>query len=477
MARFTNVDNVGTVTDVLEGRRVAERTRISESAVAGAGSTPYGRAGVMAAEVRHLNALAEEHERVRNVVVSVGGALSAGLYDITASMREVLFGGIGELGDQRLLSLLGASIQGNVENISHILMHDVPASNLEPPSAAFEYARRLAQHDVPVHALVRAYRLGQDHLLSWAHDEIAGHDEDPHIRFLSSQRIVSVTFAYIDWISERVVTEYEAERERWLMHRNTKRAIGVRELIDGVELDVEAAEIAIGYRLRQHHLGVVVWMPESTPEVGEPVELEQVVSAIGENLAGNGQLLFTTCDRRTGWAWLPLGRDATRIDSAAVGRIVRGTNPHLMVAIGGAAYGRDGFRATHLQARQAQRLAVVAGPDAEPATDYLDPGVRAAALLCADLEHTRMLVQTALGPLARDDEHAERLRETLRAFLSTGSSYTATAELLSLHKNSVKYRVAKAQELRGGSLEAERFDIELALVACHLLGRAVLDHS
>ncbi len=485
MARFTNVDNVGTVTDLLDGvlwraaqgARVAERPRISESAGAVAELTPYGRAGVMAAEVRHLNALAEEHARVQDVIVAVGGALNVGLGEITASMGEALFGGIGELGDQRLLSLLAASIQGNMENISHMLVHDVPASNLEPPSAAFEYARRLAQHDVPVHALVRAYRLGQDHLLGWTHDRIAGIDEDASIRLAASQRIVAATFAYVDWISERVVTEYEAERERWLMHRNTKRAIGVRELIDGVEIDVETAEIAIGYRLRQHHLGVVVWMPEATPEAGEPIELERVVSAIGDQLACGGQLLFTTCDRRTGWAWLPLGRDARRIDSAAVGRTVRETNPHLMVAFGGAAYGRDGFRASHLQARQAQRLAVVAGPDAAPATDYLDPGVRAAALLCADLEHTRMLVQTALGPLARADEHAERLRETLRAFLSTGSSYTATAELLSLHKNSVKYRVAKAQELRGGSLEAERFDIELALVACQLLGRAVLDQG
>ncbi|MGQ0625787.1 MAG: PucR family transcriptional regulator [Sporichthyaceae bacterium] len=431
----------------------------------------------MGADLRRLNSVAGEHDHVREVVVAVGGALNVDLGEITASMGEALFGGIGELGDQRLLSLLAASIQGNMENISHMLVHDVPATNLEPPSAAFEYARRLAQHDVPVHALVRAYRLGQDHLVDWAHARLRLIDEDAEIRLAASQRIVSATFAYVDWISERVVTEYEAERERWLMHRNTKRAIGVRELIDGVEIDVESAESAIGYRLRQQHLGVVVWMPEGVPEAGEPIELERVVSAIGNKLVGKGQLLFTTCDRRTGWAWLPLGQDATRIDSSEVARIVRSTNPHLLVALGGAAYGRDGFRATHLQARQAQRLAVVAGPDASAATDYLHPGVRAAALLCADLEHTRMLVRTTLGPLARDEDGAHKLRETLRAFLSTGSSYTATAELLSLHKNSVKYRVAKAQELRGGAVDPERFDVELALVACHLLGRAVLDHT
>jgi DNA-binding PucR family transcriptional regulator len=85
-----------------------------------------------------------------------------------------------------------------------------------------------------------------------------------------------------------------------------------------------------------------------------------------------------------------------------------------------------------------------------------------------------MLVQTALGDLARDDEQAARLRDTLRVYLSTGSSYTATAELLSMHKHSVKYRIDKATQLRGGPIEPERFDIELALIACQLLGRDVL---
>jgi sugar diacid utilization regulator len=220
---------------------------------------------------------------------------------------------------------------------------------------------------------------------------------------------------------------------------------------------------------------LVVWLPEDNTGTGELVDLERMISAIGSKLAAAGQLLFTTCDRRTGWAWLPLGRSPRRLDSAMVGRIVRSSHPDLRVALGGPAYGREGFRATHLQARQAQRLAVVAGAEAGPATDYLDPGVRAASLLCADLDHTRMLVQTALGPLARDDEGAARLRDTLRAFLSAGSSYTAAAEQLSLHKNSVKYRVEKAQELRGAPIDPERFDIELALVACQLLGRAVLD--
>ena len=43
----------------------------------------------------------------------------------------------------------------------HALRYDIAVERVEAPTAALEYARRLAQHGVPVNALVRAYRLGQ----------------------------------------------------------------------------------------------------------------------------------------------------------------------------------------------------------------------------------------------------------------------------------------------------------------------------
>jgi DNA-binding PucR family transcriptional regulator len=62
----------------------------------------------------------------------------------------------------------------------------------------------------------------------------------------------------------------------------------------------------------------------------------------------------------------------------------------------------------------------------------------------------------------------------LRIFLSTGGSYTATADRLQMHKNTVHYRVNKAEEMRGRSLQEDRLDVELALLACESLGPAVL---
>jgi DNA-binding PucR family transcriptional regulator len=419
---------------------------------------------------------AQDEARVTQHVVAVAVALNAQFGEITEAMRALLISEIKELNeDQRLIELLSASIEGNLETVLHILEHNISAEQFEPPTAALEYARRMAQHDVPLNALVRGYRLGQNLVLERSCAEILRQGEDAPIGVLASQRIVSVTFAYIDWISRRVVNAYEVERERWLENRNTIRAIRVRELIAGRELDLNTAEAAIGYSLRQNHLGVVVWMPDTDPAGNEVVHLAQVVGVLGRELSCTGRPLFIPCDRSSAWGWMPLGRSQPTVNGIATAKLLQSSRPGLMLALGGPAHGIGGFRDTHRQAVQAQRVALVAGQDASAVTAFTDPGVRAAALMCADLEQTRLLVRTALGRLAIDDAHHARLRETLLTFLSNANNYTATAELLSMHKNSVKYRIAKAEEERGSAIGADRLDVELALVAGRLLGRVVLE--
>jgi DNA-binding PucR family transcriptional regulator len=43
-----------------------------------------------------------------------------------------------------------------------------------------------------------------------------------------------------------------------------------------------------------------------------------------------------------------------------------------------------------------------------------------------------------------------------------------------LHKNTIQYRVRKAEEARGRPLADGRLDVEVALLACRLLGSTVL---
>ncbi len=416
--------------------------------------------------------MADQEARVAQLVASVGTALNADLAGLTRQIRLHLSTEIEDLrGDERILQLLGSSIEGNVDTILHMFQHGIGIDRVEPPSAAVEYARRLAQRGVPVNALVRAYRLGQDTLLRRSLGEVRRQGGDPEVASLAAQRIVEITFAYIDWMSQRVVISYENERDRWLQNRNAVRAARTRELLAGNSVDMAAAQAALGYRLAQHHLGIVIWTRAETPGEDKLSPLERFAISLGERVSCPARPLFVPCDDSSAWAWLPIGRRAD-IEPEVI-RQAADSGRRVMVAVGEPAQGIDGFRITHTQAVQTQAVALLGGANAPQVTMFGQVGV--AALLSADVEAARAWVSQVLGPLATDDDHCARLRETLRVFLATGGSYTASATQLAMHKNSVKYRVEKAGQERGRPIHGDRLDVELALHVCHWLGHAVLN--
>jgi DNA-binding PucR family transcriptional regulator len=94
--------------------------------------------------------------------------------------------------------------------------------------------------------------------------------------------------------------------------------------------------------------------------------------------------------------------------------------------------------------------------------------------MSGSIELLRAWVTETLGALADDDEHNARLRDTLRIFLQENGSYKTTAERLMLHKNTVQYRVRKAEETLRRPIGPDRLQLEMALLASHWLGRAVL---
>lgn len=401
--------------------------------------------------------------------------MTENLTGLTRDLLAVLSTAIRELPrDQVILELLRASIESNLETVAQVARYDLPTTEIKAPPAAVEYARRLAQRGIPSSALLRAYRLGQEKALAWSLDQIAAEEADPQVAYTAGQAFTTITFRYIDAISEQVLGIYEAERERWLTNRNTVRAVILTDLIDGGVPEVAAAESALGYRLRQHHLGVVLWQPNEPDSGSELRDLDRLLSQLSRALGSTAQPLFAAQDRSMAWGWIPLGHSAGLTDDAGLADL---PTDGVRIALGLPASGPEGFRQTHLDALRAQHVAMTGAERARAVTDYSDPAVRAAALLAGDLEATRRLVTMTLGGLAEDTSAADRLRETLRVFLSTRNSFSATAQLIHLHKNTVKYRVDRAIELRGRGVDEDRLDLELALIACRWLGAAVLPGS
>ncbi|MBV8348297.1 MAG: helix-turn-helix domain-containing protein [Mycolicibacterium sp.] len=394
--------------------------------------------------------------------------------EISATVRNALEQEIPELrGDAGIIDLLGASVEGNVDTLLHALRHDIPLQRVKAPTAALEYARRLAQRGVPVNALVRAYRLGQRQMTELVFREVEALDIAAAARFVVVEAFTARLFEYIDWISQQVVVVYEDERERWLENQNTMRAARVREVLAGKAVDVDAATNTIRYPLRWHHLAVVMWYPDVGVEGQELARLQRFLRDLGQAADAAAAPLFVAADRTCAWGWLPYRTAAPDVLSKVRRFASKGADAP-SVAIGTMAAGVAGFRRSHREAESARAVAMVRGAPQPSVTAATDPGLSVAALLGADVDATREWVAQVLGDLAADNENDARLRDTLRVFLRCGCSYKQAAEELGMHFNTVKYRVGRAITRRGRPVAEDRLDVELALLVCQWYGTAVL---
>jgi DNA-binding PucR family transcriptional regulator len=99
------------------------------------------------------------------------------------------------------------------------------------------------------------------------------------------------------------------------------------------------------------------------------------------------------------------------------------------------------------------------------------------AMMLGSMELVCAWVFKTLGGLAIDDEYHARLRDTLLLFLQMGGSFKMTAERLMLHKNTVVYRIRKAEESLGLPVGERQHDVELALRVTQWLGPSVLPRT
>ena len=402
---------------------------------------------------------------VTQQTADVAAALTPRLAEVSADVYQLIAREIPQLRtDHRVFALLEASVGENIATVLHILEHDIDLTGVHAPAAAEEYARRLAQRDIRMPALLRAYRLGATRFQDWCLQELGRRTDDAAIISAAGMRIAEITASYVDLVSEEVVAAYEAEKENWLRNLSAARAARVRAVLGDERVDVDASEAILGYRLRQHHAGVVCWVGEPEASGGALARLEHATVELGAWAGCDGRPVFIPQDECTAWAWLPLGgRDTLAADADDVR-----PGSGIRFALGAVGYGLAGFRGTHRQALAAHALALAAGPAAVAVTSFDE--VAPLALMVGSIELLRDWVVETLGPLAGDGGHNDRLRETLLVFIQQKGSFKATAERLTVHKNTVQYRVRKAEESLGGPVDGDRLKVELALMACQWLG-------
>lgn len=370
--------------------------------------------------------------------------------------------------DTRMVELLTASITEVVVAGIHYLDLDISESAVQAPNAALTYARALAQRDVSLSALIRAYRIGQARFLDAGMRYASALSADVQVPTIVE--LVNRSARFIDLVCDQVGIAYEQERDRWVSRRSGLRQQWVSELLAGVPVDLNRAEEALRYRLDGRHLAAVLWADVGVATRDVVALFDHVRSGLAAALDAVGRPLMVPTDEREARLWFSM-RSTAAPDAVAVRVALESSGAWL--AFGGMADGLDGFRRSLRQAERAKAV-VLAGRRPQRLAFYAE--VAPIALMADDPEALRAFVGAALGELAVDDERTAWLRETLREFLARSRSYVTTADAMMLHRNTIQYRVTQAMELCGRSLDDPDtvVQVQIALEVCRWMAPAVL---
>lgn len=376
--------------------------------------------------------------------------------------------------DARMVDLLTASITENVVAAIHFLEHGSAEQDVEAPSAALVYACALAQRDVPLSALIRAYRIGHNRFVDQAIAVLATHPSQAE-SLSAAALFVHRSALWIDRICDQVGQAYERERDRWVSSRSGLRQHWVTQVLEGGPVDIGRAEDAVNYRFDRWHVGAVMWADDHVAARDVGALLDDAHAVIGDRLKALGPALMVPTDEREARLWWPVTDHGVDCGDAVTAALLD-AGMAVRLAFGTPGWGVDGFRRTLQEAERAHVVAQ-AGAAGDPTRRVVPyAAVAPVALMAGHPAELRRFVGAVLGELATDDERNGWLRDTLREFLARNRSYAATAEALFLHRNTIQYRVAQALDKCGATLDDPDFvvQIQIALMACRWLGRSVL---
>lgn len=410
--------------------------------------------------------------RVAEVISHITSAAYAQLAERAGEIVERLVTEIeGFGGDQPILDQLDAGATHNFSISMAILRHDVEIREVGPSEPAIEIARLLARRDIPITALEHAYRLYQETVVRWCLQELAVRSHNAAVTARAALEITTLVSAHVNLIAQQLLSTYESERDAWRLRRTASRTARIGDVLAGRAVDIGPTEDILGYHFDQQHLGIIMWTDTTGNTEDELAHFEAAALAIRDGLGLKARPLFEARDAHMARAWIPLGDENTLHEGKLAALQSRWTGP-VIVSVGNVRSGIVGFARTYEEANSV-RL-VVQASDSSSFGVVCAHELGAVTLLCSDMSAARSWVLDVLGPLAADDNAAAQLRDTLREFFRTGSSYAATANALHMHKNSVIYRIRKIEDQLGHPVREQRLDLENALHIAYWLGKAVL---
>lgn len=387
--------------------------------------------------------LAQAHDVAARLVADMQGSLPDVLPDVQTAAENIL------------------STEQTLEALARIIEAGADPSQVELPSATIAFAMAGVHRQVRSAALVRSYRIGHEWLWQWMFRRVVGRCPDTADLATAAALLSRWTFAYIDAASTQAEAALEVERERWMRSDLADRAAAISGIVRGEEVNAQRASTRLRYELGRHHIGVLAATGVGVDSDDPQRILSRALAALGAAVGAEGTLIHctgvTTCQ-----AWISRARAFTAEELTTLAATLI---PHARIAVGEPGGGLPGFRRSHLEAIQAQRVAALTGRVG--IVRYREISV--AALASSDPEHARAFVERVLGPLAQDEESVRLAAEALAVYLDENRSRNRAAARLHVHPNTVAYRVQQAEQILGHSVDAAPLDLRVALAVLPIL--------
>ncbi|MFG2771000.1 PucR family transcriptional regulator [Streptomyces sp. NPDC048350] len=365
-------------------------------------------------------------------------------------------------GGQGPVATLRRSTESAVLAALRLLVSESPGRFSALTDETREGCREFARRGIPLGQVLRGVRLGHARLahdLGAAIEELVADDR----RLAELREVNDLLFAYADSHASMMAEEYIAERDRWRGSDEAARRAVVDDLLAGRPVDERTASRRLHYDISRTHLAAVLWCDDTDSGPPAAERLHRTAMAMARTLAAKGMLLVPA-DNTSAWVWFALADEAGSGRTAHLRGLPNRPRP-VRAALGPPASGPQGIRRSHRGALQAQRLAHAS---TQWLCDYQE--VRLVALATAEPEHALWFVHDVLGPLASGGDRVRELRETLRVYLAEERSLRTAADRLHVARNTVTYRVKRAEELLPGATTAgNSLELRVALeIARHL---------
>lgn len=347
---------------------------------------------------------------------------------------------------------------------------------VELPAPTVALARAGVQRQIPLASLMRFYRVTHELLWQWMWDRITTAAIGQKQQAEALRLVSSWMFGYVDAALNRAEQAYEAERESWLRNTAAARTDAIDDILSRRERDPQRASKRLRYDVNRYHVGVVAWV-DAIPDSGDAQSmLSEALTILGREMGGETTLIHPAGSLAAfGWFSRQSAFDASASADVAGGAGGPKLPDGVRVGIGEAGHGLQGFRSTHLEASNARRVASLAGTRAGALTRYRDVAIPALASCAA--QQAASFVLRVLGPLAADDEATYRVAMTLSVYLQENRSRSRAAKRLTVHPNTISYRVDQAQMILGRSIDTDTLDLAMALLLLPMLPGLVAEAS